>query len=167
MRGRFYLLLLRTTQGTQRLVFPNYPSILTNLLMFSISLLLVPFLFQKKSAVNEVDSHNKSRHSDFVLENFWVTQCGWLRLCTTVAMGMTVTNCRKLFCYGVKRYHYEKLIGVRELSERLAQYCLNNPFSPDRGTPAKNIPPLDEVDDGDTVSTCRALHFFSCISSSA
>ena len=27
----------------------------------------------------------------------------------------------KLFCYGVKRDHYEKLIGIRELSERLAQ----------------------------------------------
>ena len=46
---------------------------------------------------------------------------GWLRLCTTVAMGMTITNCWKLFRYGVKREDYEKSIGIREFLERLAQ----------------------------------------------
>ena len=75
-------------------------------------------------------------------------------------MGMTINNFWKLFCYGVKRYHYDKLIGIREFSKGLAQDFFNNPFSPDRGTPENNISPLDEVDDGDTVSTCRALHFF-------
>ena len=82
-------------------------------------------------------------------------------------MGMTVTNFWKLFRYGVKRDHYEKLIVIRELLERLAQDCFNDAFSPDRGTPEKNIPPLNEVDDGDTVSTCLALHYSSCISPSA
>ena len=43
-------------------------------------------------SVNEVDSHRKSRHSDLVLEKFWVTQCGWLRLYRTVAMVMSITN---------------------------------------------------------------------------
>ena len=57
-------------------------------------------------------------------------------------MGMTVANCWKLFRYGVKRDHYEKFIGIRELSERLAQDCFKNPFPPDIGTPSKNIPPL-------------------------
>ena len=80
---------------------------------------------------------------------------------------MTITNFWKLFCYGVKGDHYEKLTGIREFLERLAQDCFNNIFSPDRGTPANNIPPLDEVNDGDTVSTCRALHFSSCIYPSA
>ena len=70
-------------------------------------------------------------------------------------MGMTITNCSKLFCYGVKKDHYDKLIGIIEFSERLDKYCFNNNFSSDRGTQAKNIPPLDEVDDKDTVSTCR------------
>ena len=82
-------------------------------------------------------------------------------------MGMTITNFWKLFCYRVKRKHYDKLIGIRELLERLAQYCFNNKFSPDRGTPSKKMSPLDEVDDGDTVSTCRALQFSSFISPSA
>ena len=81
-------------------------------------------------------------------------------------MGMTITNCWKLFRYVVKRDHYDKLIGIREFSEQLAQDCFNNKSSPDRGTPEKNIPPLDEVDDGDTVSTCLALQFSSCISPS-
>ena len=85
----------------------------------------------------------------------------------TVAMGMTITTFWKLFCCGVKRDHYDKLIGIREFSERLVQYCFNNNFSPDRGTPVNNIPPLDEVDDGDTVSTCRSLQFSSCITPSA
>ena len=72
---------------------------------------------------------------------WWVTQCGWLRLCTTVDMGITITNFWKLFHYGVKRDQYEKLIGIRELSERLAQDCFNNKLSPNKGTPEKNIPP--------------------------
>ena len=135
--------------------------------MLPFALLLVPLLCQKKSAVNEVDSHNKSRQSDLALDKWWVTQFGWLRLCTPVAMGMTITNCWKLLCYGVKRDHYEKLIGIREFLERLAQDCFHKNFSPDGGTPEKNIPNLDEVDDGDTVSTCRALQFSSCISPSA
>ena len=80
---------------------------------------------------------------------------------------MTITNCWKLFRYGVKRYHYEKLIGIREFSEQLAQDCFNNTFSPDRGNPSNKIYPLDEVDDGDTVTTCRAIQFSSCISPSA
>ena len=82
-------------------------------------------------------------------------------------MGMTITNFWKLFHYGVKRNHYDKLICIIEFLERLAQDCFNNPFSPDSGTPAKNISPLDEVHGGDTVSTYCALHSSSCISTSA
>ena len=113
--------------------------------MFPFALLTVPLLCQFFSAGNEVDSHNTSRQYDLALEKWWVTQCGWLRVCTEVAMGMTITNCWKMFRCGVKRDHYEKLIGIRELSERFAQDCFNNHFSPDRGDPAKNVPPLDGV----------------------
>ena len=102
--------------------------------------------------MNEIESHNNSRQSDLALKKWWVTQCSWLRLCTTVAMGMTINNCWKLFRYGVNREHYEKLIGISEFLEQLAQDFFNNTFSPDRGTSEKNIPTLDEVDDGDTVS---------------
>ena len=93
------------------------------------------------NAVNKVDSHNKSRQYDLALEKWWVNQCYWLQLCTTAAMAMNITNCWKLFRYGVKIDHYDKLIGIRELSELLDQDCFNNTFSSDRGKPAKKIPP--------------------------
>ena len=52
--------------------------------------------------VNKVDSHNKSQQSDIALDKLWVTQCGWIRLCTTDATGK-ITNCWRLFRYGVNR----------------------------------------------------------------
>ena len=82
-------------------------------------------------------------------------------------MGMNITNCLKLIRYGVKRDHYDKLIGIREFSERLSQDCFNNKFSSDSGTPAKNIPLLDKVDDEDTVSTFRSLQLSTSVSPSA
>ena len=90
----------------------KYPDQFTNVAIRPVVRPLV--MLKCFSAVNEVDSHNKSRQSDLALEKWWVTQCGWPRLCTTVAMGMTITNCWKLFRYGVKREHYDKLIGIRE-----------------------------------------------------
>ena len=80
---------------------------------------------------------------------------------------MTISNFWKLFCYGVKRDHYDKLIGIREFSEIIAQYFFNNKFSYDRGNLKNNVPPLDKVDDEDTVSTCRSLQFSTSISPSA
>ena len=117
--------------------------------------------------MNEVDSHNKSRQSDLALEKCWVTECGWIRLCMTVAMGTTITFFWKMFRYGVKRDHNDILIGLREFSERVALDCFNNNFSSDRGTPAKNTPPLDEIDDEDKVSTCLSLQFSASIFPSA
>ena len=52
--------------------------------------------------VNEVDSHNKSHQLDLALDKFWVTKCGWLRLCTTVSMGVNNNNCWKLISIGLK-----------------------------------------------------------------
>ena len=88
----------------------KYPDQCTNV---SIRPVARPLVMSKKYAVNEVDSHNKLRQYDLALEKCWVTQCGWLWICTTVAMGMNITNCWKLFRYGVKRNHYDKLIGIR------------------------------------------------------
>ena len=71
-------------------------------------------------SINEVDYHRKSRQSDLALEKYWFTQCGWIRLCKTVAMGMTINNFWKIFRYGVKRDHYDKLFGTREFSGKIA-----------------------------------------------
>ena len=101
----------------------------------------------------------KSKKSDLALEKFWVTHCGWLRLFMTVALGITITNCWKLFCNEVQGYHNKKLVGIREFMELIAQDCFNDTFSTNNETPEKKIPPLDEVNDGMIVSTCRALNF--------
>ena len=68
-------------------------------------------------------------------------------------MGVTITNLWKLFCYGVKIYHYETLIGIREFLEILYLDCSKSIFPTDTSTPEKNIPLFDEVDDGETVYT--------------
>ena len=114
--------------GTTKTGIPIYTSILTNLLMFPFVLLIVPLLYLKKSAVNEVDSYNKSRQSDLALDKWWVNQCDWLWLCMTVYMGMTIHNFWKLFPYGVKRDQYDKLIGIREFSEKTCSIFLQQPF---------------------------------------
>ena len=57
-------------------------------------------------------------------------------------MGITITNFWKIFRYGVKRDHYGKFIGIRELSEQLALYCFNHIFSTDTGDPENDITPL-------------------------
>ena len=82
----------------------------TNVAIFPVARPLVTS--QLFGAVNEVDSH-KSKQSDLELDKFQVTQCGWLQLCMTVAMGININNCWKLFCYEVKRDYYEKFIGIR------------------------------------------------------
>ena len=121
-----------------------------------------PLLISKFfGSFNEVVSQNKYRQSDPALEKFWVMQYGWLRLCTTVAMGITITNCWKLFRYGVKRNHYNKFMGIRELLERITSDCFNNYFTTDTGTLADNIPSLDDIDNEGTVSTCRSLNYSS------
>ena len=108
--------------------------------------------------VNEVESHNKSRKSDIVMDKFWVKQCGWLWLCTTVAMGIKMTNCWKLFRYGIKGKHYENFIGIREFSEQSAMDCFSNPFTAYIGTPEKNIPSLDYIDNKGSFSNCWILN---------
>ena len=37
-------------------------------------------------SVNEVESHKKPRQSDSALEKFCIPQCGWRKLCKTVAV---------------------------------------------------------------------------------
>ena len=67
----------------------------------------------------------------------------------------------KIFSCGVKRYNYYKWIGIRELSEQISLDFFNSPFSTNTENAAKIISPLDELDDGQTVSTCQGLHFSS------
>ena len=104
----------------------KYPDQFTNVDIRPVACPLVMYKFF--GVVNEVDSRNKSRQYGLALENFRVTQCGWLWSFNTVYMVMTITNCWKLFHCGIKRDLYEKLIGIRELSEGISEYCFNNIF---------------------------------------
>ena len=36
------------------------------------------------------------------MEKYWVTQCGWIQLCTVVAMGMTIKIYGKCFVMGLR-----------------------------------------------------------------
>ena len=51
---------------------------------------------------NEVDSHNKSKKSNLVLDKLLVTQCGWLWLFMTVSMVMTITNFWEIIFMGLR-----------------------------------------------------------------
>ena len=81
-------------------------------------------------------------------------------------MGMIITTYLKLFLYGVKRYHYEQFIGIRKLSEQLARDFLSNPFLTDTWILEKNIPTLDQVNEGEKVSTYCAIHISRSTSTS-
>ena len=110
---------------------------------------------------NEADYHNKLMQSNLSLENYWVTQCGCLWLCAKVAMVMTITNLWNIFRCGVKRYHYDKFIGIREFLEQPAIDCVTNTFSTNTRTLENNIPLLDKVHDEEVASTCHKIHFSS------
>ena len=73
----------------------------------------------------------------------------------------TITHICKVFRYGVKSDNYDKFIGIKEFSERLALDFLNNHFSDYTGTPAKGITLLDELHYGETFSNFRSIHFSS------
>ena len=46
------------------------------------------------NACNAIDNHNRMRQSDLSLEKYWVTQSGYFRPATTVALGMVITDGR-------------------------------------------------------------------------
>ena len=99
------------------MVFSIYLSALTSSLMFTFYLLFVLISCLSSLDLSIKLNPKKYRQSDSALERFRVTKCGWLRLCTAVAIGTNLTNFLKLFHHGVKRNHYEFLIGIIEFTE--------------------------------------------------
>ena len=68
-------------------------------------------MYKLFGAVNKVDSHNKSRQAYMTLDKFWVTQCGWIWLYTTVSMGITINNCWKFSIVGLIYYTMKNLLA--------------------------------------------------------
>ena len=82
------------------------------------------------------------RQSDLSLEKYWVTQSGYFRLTTTVALGMGITDGKLPYCHGVAEGNEDKKISTLEYNNRTVYDCFNNPFTDECGSPAMHIPPV-------------------------
>ena len=86
------------------------------------------------------------RQSDFSLEKYWVTQSGYFRLATTVALGMGITDGKILYCHGVVEGNKDKKISTLEYNNRTVYECFNNTFTVDCDSPALHLTPIT-IDD--------------------
>ena len=86
------------------------------------------------------------RQSDLLLEKYWVTQSGYFRLATTVALSMGITDGKLLYCHDVAEGNKDKKISTLEYNNRTVYDFFNNPFTADCGSPAMNLPPIT-IDD--------------------
>ena len=68
------------------------------------------FMYKFFVYVNEVESHKKSIEYNLALENYWVTQCGWMWLCTTVDMVMTIHFTGNYFVVELIEINYQRTI---------------------------------------------------------
>ena len=83
---------------------------------------------------------------DLLVEKYWVTQSGYFRLETIVALGMGITYGNILFYHGIYKRRGDKKISIREYNERAVYDCFNNTFPADCGSPNLDIPPIT-IDD--------------------
>ena len=86
------------------------------------------------------------RQYDIVLKKYRVTQSGYFRLATTVALGIGITDEKLLYCHGVAEGNKDKKISTLEYNNRTVYDCFNNPFTADCGIPAMHLPPIT-IDD--------------------
>ena len=77
-----------------------------------------------------------------VLEKYWMTQSGYLRLATTVELGTGITDGKLLFCHGVSEGNLYNRILTREYNNRKFYDCFNNILPDDFGSPGLNLPPI-------------------------
>ena len=62
---------------------------------------------------NVIGNNNKMRQYDIELDKYWVTQSGYFRLATTVALGMGIKNTKPLFFHGISEQSRDKKITLR------------------------------------------------------
>ena len=80
------------------------------------------------------------------LDKYWVTQRGYFRPATTVALVMGITDGKLLYCHGVAEVNLDKNISILEYNNRTVYECFNNPFTYYCGSPAMHLPPIT-IDD--------------------
>ena len=61
---------------------------------------------------NTIDNHNRMWQSDIALYKYWVTQSGYFRLATTLALGMGITDGKLLYCHGVSEGNRDRKIST-------------------------------------------------------
>ena len=98
------------------------------------------------NACNAIENHNIMRQSDIALEKYWVTQSGYLRIATTVALGMGIIYGKLLYCHGVAEGNVDNRISSLEHNNRTVYDCFNNIFTANFGSPAMHLPPIT-IDD--------------------
>ena len=95
------------------------------------------------SACNAIKNQNRMQNSDLALEKYWVTQSGYFRLETTVALGMGIADGNLLYYHGVAEGNMDKKISTLEYNNRRVYECFNNPFTDEFGIPYLNLPPIN------------------------
>ena len=121
-----------------------FPDVYSNVSVFPV--VHPHFIGRYFNDCNEIDNHNSMRQSGIALEKYWVTQSGYFRLATTVALGMGITDGKLLYCHGVAEGNEDKKISTLEYNNRTVYECFNNPFTSDCGSPAMHLPPIT-IDD--------------------
>ena len=104
------------------------------------------FLGRYFNACNAIDNHNRIRQSGLSLEKYWVTQSGYFRLATKVALVMGIADGKLLYYHGVAEGNVDKTISTLEYNNRMFYDCFNNPFTADCGIPAMHLPTIT-IDD--------------------
>ena len=67
---------------------------------------------------NSIDNNIRICQSDISLEKYWVTQSGYFRLATTVALDMGITYGKLLFCHRISQDSEDKTISTTEYNNR-------------------------------------------------
>ena len=73
--------------------------------------------------------------SDIALDKYQVTQSGYFRIATTVALVMGITYENLLYCQGVAEVNVDKKISTLEYNNRTVYDCFNNTFTDEIGIP--------------------------------
>ena len=81
------------------------------------------------------------RNYDLALEKYWVTQSGYFRLETKMALGMGFIDGELLYCHGVSEGNVDKKLSTLKNNNRKVYDCLNNPFTDEFGIPPFIIDP--------------------------
>ena len=105
--------------GVLNQVIPIYLVSLAFIPMFLFAPFFCPHLLGRYfNACNSIDNHNRMRQSDLSLDKYWVTQSGYFRLATTVALGMGIIDGNLLYYYGVAEGNNDKKISTLEYNNR-------------------------------------------------